>query len=129
MSAPQKVRMTAETHTREEILNEKNQVDAALKAAKQDLADAKRRARASGKFLPVEQFTAIERRIARLAGKSQILQLELTRKKALAAGEAKGFAEHLVDVVSEALGAECASALLDIAHQRAGTKPMPPTSR
>lgn len=113
--------MTAETHSRAEILNEKNRVDAALKSVRQEIAAARRAAKTEGRYMNAEAFAALEVKRNRLSTKSQILQLELTRKKAMTT-QPEGIAEHFLEVCREELTDKDMAELLELAQKRAAQR-------
>lgn len=69
------------TMTRDELLAEKVRLDASLSHHRLEIATAKRRARAQGIYLPVDQLTEMEERVRTLAAASGALGLEIHRRK------------------------------------------------
>lgn len=63
--------------SRSELLTAKASIDAKLRSAKAELAQAKHRAWASGDRLPPDEYAALNDRISRLAGASHRAQAEL----------------------------------------------------
>lgn len=110
----------AETHTPEQIMAEKNRVDGALQNAKHDMADARRKARTSGTFMPADEFARLEKRIAALGRKSQNLQLEMHRAKARRRAEQpKTIESFFMDVCREELAGLDMKEMLEEATRRA----------